>query len=386
MFYARLIILLIAIALFLLPPVLFPPTLPREMLIVDEWAIDESADGPTDQGVIGIQADAGGWTALKLEGDLLYVDASGNLGRREREAFFLDYTDSGFFNTSQYHDILVQVSPIGDVTRTLESNAFPVFADEGLVLIDSDGLGISYMGEDGLERFSRRWASPISAVDAMRSDGGVSVLAALLDGRLFILDEQGNVLAASGGGDHSRFAIVYGATLTSLPVRTDPPGERLLVTAVEGHAPSWVRVSELSRGPGGQGQLRELVRAELPFDVLGPADLRILVKEDGGLDLAVVSPQGAFRYRFDPQTGALSSVEEFDPAVTDIVLIPIPEAPVLSLRTVSDAVGTEIFLDYREDGSWFRRSLDFPVVMRTEGNRLILRGGGLVSSYRLEEG
>jgi hypothetical protein len=380
MTYARILILIICLFLLLSPILLSPPRLPAEFLIIDQWVSDEQSES-----VSGGFADTQ-WISLESDGDLIYVDDQGRIGARTTEDFYLEHSDEGFFNTSQYHDLLVKVGADGGILETLDSNDFPVILDRDLMLIDSDGFGLKVLGEDRRTWFTRRWASPVLEARAARIQGRQVIFSGLLDGRLFLLDQDGTTIAQLEASDESRFQVLYGASLIPWPAETDPPLEELILVSAGGFDPAVLTVHRLLEPWSELPVINELARLPLGGQPYGPVNVDLHVADPSNLYIDVWGVDGSARFRLNRELDALEILQPFNPDILELSFFYLPDlAPLQGSFRGTGGTG-EFYLSFDGDRGLFARSFPFSPVIRISGSRLFLRGGGLVSSYILEEG
>jgi hypothetical protein len=132
--------------------------------------------------------------------------------------------------------------------------------------------------------------------------------------------------------------------------------------------------------------INELARLPLGGQPYGPVNVDLHVADPSNLYIDVWGVDGSARFRLNRELDALEILQPFNPDILELSFFYLPDlAPLQGSFRGTGGTG-EFYLSFDGDRGLFARSFPFSPVIRISGSRLFLRGGGLVSSYILEEG
>ncbi|AHC14552.1 hypothetical protein [Salinispira pacifica] len=393
------ILLILAVASGIFLPMFFnPPQLTREPLLTPVWMRDfrpdsrESEDGFRMAGSgsgdePGLEAELN-WVPLFQDGNLLYVSARGDAGSYEDASFYLDYNSHRYFNTGQYHNTLVARTPRGGIDEVLQSNWFPVLSSQGLLLVSPDGFGLKRLDEQLRELFTREWASLIVTADTAQDQDETYTVVGLLDGRIVILNNNGEELYSRGLRDNSRYPVIYNVQIMA----GSPEGLELVVLA--GHTPLHLYRISLAKDQDGGLYAVDPVRRELPFQITSPAPL--FVRRGIEETFFVSHDNRTFSLSYNPESGTLSEAVARDtPGALTEFWQDYPSTP--ERRLEGNRAGTELYV-YRGDTStslelyggegylWFKSARSIPYAINYLDSMFFQRIDSRVFAYVLEEG
>ena len=178
------------------------------MIITPVWHI-QSLEG---QGTDKLNEDSieAGIFNFKI-GDIFgYMDLSGRLKYLDRIDYQIAVADDKFINYSNLPNTFVIQNLEGEYISSFWTNGYPKYSGNRLFMVKNDTTGISEINEQGEALWSCEFTSLITSMCITEQ----YVLIGLLDGRLKLLNEQGEpVYEVAPGG--SRIQVIYGCCINS---------------------------------------------------------------------------------------------------------------------------------------------------------------------------
>lgn len=377
MAYLRVFLYLLAGLLFALPLCILPPSISPEIALKSSWVRDERQPS-----VAGAQ---NSWVPLYMNDSLIYADSLGHVGPEVRKTFVLQYDSHGYYNSDQYHDLLVRKAPDGSIMRSVESRGFPLIDGEFFVVVDPDGLGIDVWDADAQRLFERRWATMVASVLPLSMKGRNLLLVGLLDGRIELLSSDGELLATWVDSVSSQFAIVYGLRQFSLEARSNEEVSRQFLFAITGYNPAFFKALELVEFADGQYRFQENASMELPVGIQSAVRMELSPNGSGALEIAVISDRQSLLLSYSEDAEQQGAVALLDGHlnVRDAYFADFESIPGLRLRSYSGNESYRLELLFGQGQQVMHATAAMDATFAVSGDTLFFRSAGKISAYEL---
>ncbi len=388
----RIVRILASTGLACLTFIFFPPVLSEEYLLVPRWAFSEMESGAAQSGAAqsgtaqsgaAQSAPGGDWLPLKLDNELLFVNGSGEYGQRIALNFHYTYTSRGFINTTQYHDSVIQHSPLGELRFVDNRHGFPLLFESAIAFITPDGLGFEVLDENHDALFKHRYASLITQIDAYDGETGLVIATGLLDGRYFVYAIDGSLLYEGIVGEDSQIPVVYGLELMEASFDMQEV-RHLYVSVVGGYPSASMEVAVLDVQASGESVELAFVKEDLGLKLTGVQEILMYQRDATAFHIALPATGGFADYRFasDLRSAAEIQVSSNVPRLRSIKELPKGGY----FRHYSDDDKSLLEIELLGGSAVMRRQLPFRSDAGVLNDSIIIRGGGLLSAYDLEEG
>lgn len=267
-------------------------------------------------------------------------------------------SSAGIINYDSVSTKLVMRNKDGEIQVAIETQGYPFFLDERLLVISTDRLRLKEYATDGEELWSAAFPSPVTACTA----AGSRILLGLLNGDFLFLNETGEPLYTFEPPE-GRIKVAYGAALdsaaeASLVVAGIDPQTAYLLEERNGTLNS---IESFTLGP-------DLRRNILITSLHGG---RFAIEQDQGL---LVVDRSNLRRRYFSIPGRILSVQSYS------------ESNLLAVLSNDDS---DRFVSLIGSKSNYRARIRLagygqgPSILWS-GNRLIILADGHVLVYRLE--
>ncbi len=224
-------VLLLITGLILYIPI-FAPKIRPEPAIMPRWAAN------TDNSGSAREKNAAP-LPFRLGDSFGYIESDGTLTYRDEVLYNVAAASSGFINYSSIGANLVVQDNAGVVIERLDTRGYPAVSKNRLFVFATNRTGISEWTFAGENLWNREYSAIITSFDGAEN----LTMVGLLDGRLEIVDENGElefshafsgsrydgVYGCSFGSDERTFAVIHGLAPQYLSVftRGDSQYERI---------------------------------------------------------------------------------------------------------------------------------------------------------------
>jgi hypothetical protein len=241
-----------------------------------------------------------------------------------------------------------------------KGGGYPLFLDGRIYLISSEQTALSQLDGEGKIRWTRDFASPLTAIDAAQG----MVLTGALDGTVELLDGEGALVFPPFEPGGSRYAVILGCRIsrdgTKLAIVSGLDPQRFLLLERSGDSYNPIYHEFLSGG----------FRREVHLAFIDH-DRRVVFEREGGLGIYTVATRSSLRLPLDGEVYALDGSGEDG---------------LLFLITAED-LRKKNLVAIRLPGT---RILDAPFTSETaflgrRGPRLFIGGGNTLAAFELDK-
>jgi hypothetical protein len=231
------------------------------------------------------------WIPFYTGAEFGYISPGGDVLLREEVLDGTALSSTAYVNYTTLGEALVLQMPREEYMYTIDNEGIPFFRGSRLWLLSPDHMGISAVSEEGETRYSLRFGTVVTSVDAGKNITAVG----LLDGTVRLFNNAGELLWNLNSGE-SNEGVIYG-------VAVSPGGKQ--VAYVSGLEPQRLHVHTIAESgtvPVYERQLEPAVRRELQLDYSEDGTLLLVETASGALIRNVQFEQE----RFIPLQGELT--------------------------------------------------------------------------------
>jgi hypothetical protein len=293
-----------------------------------------------------------------------YVDTQGHFAVNRAKTAYVSLSAKYWSEYGAEPELLEVHNPLTGETVSIENGrGYPLFLDQGIFLIGSEGNSLSALDEAGNIRWTYDFAAPLTCVDAA---GGV-ILTGSLDGVIEVLDRQGRQLFAFEPGG-SRLSVILGCAISQdgsrLGIISGIDEQRLLLLERYG-GESTSEYKVVYHEFLDEGFRREVFISFIEHDSW------IVFERDGGLGIYKVSARRSSKI---PLNGAISAI---DGAGGEGLLFIISSPGEGQKQLIALRLPDRIIMEapFKSETAFLSRS----------GSRIFTGGGARLASFELEK-